>query len=437
MSFAQKAFSIFTRDVFLFMLGVFTSIIIARKLGPELLGLWVIISLVTVYSEAFGRIKFDVAAVYFIGKNKYNENEVLYHLNFVAIIASVIIVIMIFIFKENIIQLLFNGESNNFIFIYAIIPIIPLNFLGLNYTYLLISREDIKSYNYIIIIRALVGSGGACLLLLLFDFGLWSLIISSLVSYIMTLIYARWRFIIAKSKSKIIFKLNKTLLKDFFSYSYNLYIAGIIIFLNSYLMKSFISVYLSPAKVAFFSLAQDRATFIEKVASSVNVLLYPKVSNSNQIDSITVTAKAFRIILILTTIFSIAFAIIAKPVILIMYGKPFLPVVIPLILVIPGVLFSGTSSVFISYFQGSGRSDLVMKLSVLPLILQIILGLILIRYLDIFGAAISFSLGMILYSGLQTFFFLKLSKASFKDLIPLYSDYIYIYNFFKLKFINK
>ena len=437
MGFAQKAFSIFTRDVFLFVLGVFTSIVIARKLGPELLGLWVIISLIPVYAEAFGRIKFDVAAIYFIGKNKYNENEILYHLNFIAIIASVIIVMIILIFKENIIQILFNGESNNLIFIYAIIPIIPLNFLCLNYTYLLISREDVKSYNYIIIIRALIGSGGACLLLLLFDFGIWSLITTSVASVLIALIYARWRLVITNFRSKIIFKLNKALLNDFFNYSYKLYIAGIISFLNIYLMKSFISAYLTPAKVAFFSLAQDRATLIEKIASSVNVLLYPKVSNSNQIDSITITTKAFRVILILTTISSIALAIIIKPLVLIMYGKPFLPMVLPFLLIIPGVLFSGTTSVFTSYFQGSGRADLVMKLSIFPLILQIILGFILIRYFDIFGAAISFSFGMILFSGLQIFFFLKLSKTSFKELIPVYSDYLYIYNFFKLKFINK
>ena len=75
MSFAQKTFSIFKRDVLLFILNVFTSIVIARKLGQELLGVWVIISLIPGYAEAFGRTKFDLAAVYFIGKKKYIENR--------------------------------------------------------------------------------------------------------------------------------------------------------------------------------------------------------------------------------------------------------------------------------------------------------------------------------------------------------------------------
>ena len=73
MSFANKSFSVFKRDVLLFILNVFTSIVIARKLGPELLGIWVIISLFPSYAEAFGRIKFDLAAVYFIGKKNIQK----------------------------------------------------------------------------------------------------------------------------------------------------------------------------------------------------------------------------------------------------------------------------------------------------------------------------------------------------------------------------
>ena len=437
MSFADKSFSIFTRDVFLFILNVLTSIVIARKLGPELLGVWVIISLIPGYAEAFGRTKFDLAAVYFIGKKKYTENEILYHLNIIAIITGVAITSLIFIFIENINQLLFSGEPNNLIFIYAILPIIPLSFLSLNYSYLLISREDVKSFNYMIIIKAVIGSGGASLLLLVFDFGLWSVIMTSVLSVLISLIYGRWCFNKTKINTKIIFKLNIGLLKEFFNYSYKLYVTGIISYLNIYLMRSLISVYLSTAKVAFFSMAQDRATLLDKIPNAINALLYPRISNSNQSDSSTTTIKAFKIILILSTLSSIILAILIKPLVLIMYGEPYLPMVLPFLIILPGILFNGTTSVFTSYFTGSGRADLVMKLSIVPLILQIFLGFILIRNFDIFGAAATFTFSMILFGLLQIFFFLKLSKTSFNELITVSSEYLYIYNFFKLKILKK
>ena len=67
---ASKSTSILKRDVFLYAMKIFTSVIIARKLGPEMLGVFVILSLIPSYAESFGRLKFDIAAVYFwVNKN--------------------------------------------------------------------------------------------------------------------------------------------------------------------------------------------------------------------------------------------------------------------------------------------------------------------------------------------------------------------------------
>ena len=436
MSFANKSFSIFKRDILLFILNVCTSIIIARKLGPELLGIWVIVCLIPGYAEAFGRIKFDLAAVYFIGKKKYIENEVMFHLNIIAILTGIFIVALIFIFKDDIILLLFNGESKNLTLIYAILPIIPLNFLFLNYSYLLISREDVEYYNIMIVVKAIIGSGGPCLLLLIFDLGLWSVLVSSVISVLVALILGIWRFHQMNVNSKMTYKLNKNLLKDFFNYSYKLYIGGLISFLNIYVMKSILSLYLSPAKVAFYSLAQDRATLLNKLPDAVNVLLYPRVSNSNELESSNSTIKAFRLLLILSTFSAIILAVFIYPLVLLMYGEAYLPIVMPLIIILAGVLVNGTASVFISYFIGIGRSDLIMKLSIFPLILQIFLGFILIQKYSIFGAAFSFTIAMSVYGLIQTYYFIKISANSYKTLMPRQEDFLYIINFIKSK-LNK
>jgi O-antigen/teichoic acid export membrane protein len=436
MSFANKSFSVFKRDVLLFILNVFTSIVIARKLGPELLGIWVIISFLPGYAEAFGRIKFDLAAVYFIGKKRYTENETLYHLNIVATISATFIITLIFFFDNYINQLLFNGETNSLTLIYAILPIIPLNFFFLNYSYLLISREDIKYYNIMIIIKAIIGSGGACILLLIFDLGLWSVIIASVFSVFIALIFGIWRFNKTNVNSKMIFKLNKNLLKDFFNYSYKLYISGLIGYFNNYSMKLMLTILLSPAKVAFFSLAQDRASILNKIPDAVNLLLYPRVSNSDNQESSASTIKAFRILLILSSFSSLLLAIFIYPLVLLMYGEAYISMVVPTIIILPGIIVHGTTSVFISYFNGVGRSDLTMKLSVFPFISQLILGVILINYFGIIGAAFSFTLAMFFFGFLKIFFFIKTSKISINEHIPVSSDYIYIYNFFKAKILK-
>ena len=77
MSFAKKSYSLFQRDVFLFLTNIITSVIIARKLGPDMRGLFAILLLIPGYAEAFGRLKFDIAAVYFLGKKSgYGRNSI-------------------------------------------------------------------------------------------------------------------------------------------------------------------------------------------------------------------------------------------------------------------------------------------------------------------------------------------------------------------------
>ena len=199
-------------------------------------------------------------------------------------------------------------------------------------------------------------------------------------------------------------------------------------------MKSMLSIYLTPTKVAFFSLAQGRASLLDKIPGSVNVLLYPRVSNSNELESSKTTIKAFRLLLILSTFSAIILAIFIYPLVLVMYGEVYLPMVMPLIIILPGILLNGTASVFTSYFTGIGRSDLIMKLSIYPLIIQILLGLIFITKFGIFGAAISFTIAMSVFAIIQTYYFNNITNNSCKTLIPKREDFQFIINFIKLKF---
>ncbi len=89
---SAKSFSLFKRDAFLFVTNLATGIVVARKLGPEALGVWVILQMILAYAESFGRIKCDIAAVYYLGQKKYEVADVVLTLNALAIITSTLII---------------------------------------------------------------------------------------------------------------------------------------------------------------------------------------------------------------------------------------------------------------------------------------------------------------------------------------------------------
>ena len=160
MSLAKKIFSIFQRDLLLFVTNLATGIIVARTLGPTALGIWVILSIVPSYAEAFGRTKADLAAVYFLGQKTFRREDILFNLNLIALVASGLILGLIFWQFEPIYNWLFRSQMDNYKPELLVLMIqIPINSLYLNYSYFHIAEENVKVYNRMVVINSL-----ACLL---------------------------------------------------------------------------------------------------------------------------------------------------------------------------------------------------------------------------------------------------------------------------------
>jgi len=74
---SDRSLSLFSRDIFVYSTKIITGAIIARTLGPEGFGIWIILQMLPSYADAFGRLKFDIASVYFLGKKKHGLGNTL------------------------------------------------------------------------------------------------------------------------------------------------------------------------------------------------------------------------------------------------------------------------------------------------------------------------------------------------------------------------
>ena len=188
-SLSSLAISIFQRDMFILFLAILTGIVVARTLGPQMLGVWVLLSFVSLYSEAFGRLKTDIASVYIIGSGKAKPYEVFFSTNFFALASSLIIVLLLFWQLESLHDLFFSESqiSYHLEFTYLIL-LIPFEFILVNNLYFLLAIENVISYNKIKVLRQVVHFGVVVLLLNL-GLELWSLVIARLLEVFIALIY--------------------------------------------------------------------------------------------------------------------------------------------------------------------------------------------------------------------------------------------------------
>ena len=415
MSIALKSFSILQRDVFLFVTNLATGIMVARVLGPTALGIWVILQLIPTYAESFGRLKFDAASVYFLGRGKYRVRDVVLTLNVLAVATSAIVIGLAVLFWTPMQQLLFGSvDADVGVLIAGMLAQIPLQFLYMNYSYIVLFREDIARYNIMVVTRALTFSILSFVLLLGFGLGLAGVVAASVMSVgVGMLIGVRSIGELESGPARI----PGALVRDLSSYGGKLYGVGLLSNLNASLTRFLTVLYLTPAQVAFFGMAQSHGQIFSKVPVALSAVLYPRLSKLEHGDAARLTVRSFRVLLLLLGAAGVAAAALIRPAVHVLYGAAFLPTVVPFLIMLPGLAISSATTVFSQYFQGTGRPLAMAQVAGVAVIVQVAAALLLLPRLGLVGAALAFLVGLLVTAAVQTMLFLRSSGLSARELV--------------------
>lgn len=410
MSLSEKSFSLFKRDVFLFVTNLITGVVVARILGPTALGLWVILQMILAYAEGFGRLQWDTAAIYLLGQKKYQLSDVVFTLNAAALIMSGLIIGLVLWQFEWVYHLLFSkSESDVRLYMAVILMQIPLQFLNVTYTYLHIFREDVKAYNGMVIIRSLFSSVVGITLLVVFKLGLMAVVVSSILSLFVGLAYGVLKFGPTGGPKRLF---NPALIRDLFRYGFLLYITGMLAQLNAYITRLIVVFLLAPAQVAYFAMAQNQGQLLNKVPDALNALLYARIAKTAKPDeSAALAARAFRIVLLILTVAGAAAFFVIAPIVRLLYGARFLAMVTPFRILLPGLVLSGATTVINQFFVGVGRADVSARLALVPLVIQVPIAVLLIPTMGLAGAAIGLGLSLLVLSSVQLAVFLRIAKS--------------------------
>ncbi len=421
--------SVLSRDVFLYFVNIITGILVARKLGPDLLGLWFIISLIPLYAESFFRTKADVASVYFFGKEKYSKYEILSSLNYIAFASSVVFIILIFLFFDYLYSFLCNNCNDNYSNEFKnILLIVPISFLSLNYSYFHISQNNVKIFNYKSVIYSISYGALTVFLLYSFNMSLWALIIGSIVAHLLSLIYGVYN---VRNKLKF-FKPNWNLKISLLKYGFNFYVNGIISFFQNEGVKNISLIFLSTSGIAFLGQGKNISDLMFKINNAIETILYPTLSKiKNNKQAIQNVLKSFRFSFYFMLIIGVCLFFLAESLIVLLYGKEFIDSALVVKILVPSIIILGSSTIFNSYYYSKGRADIVPKISLVPSIFQLILGYFLTKKFGLIGAAISISIGFFLQSILMIIVFIKDNNLKFNILLPKKEDFLDFNQFIK------
>ena len=332
------------------------TIILSRLLMPEQFGLIGIISIFIGIGKSLTDAGFSSSLI----RSKNIDNEDYSTIFIINLFSSISLYLVTFLISPYIADFFNQPELEDLIKMMGLIFIINASTLvqstKLNKS--LMIKEQFRLQTLSLIISSVIA-----IYMALNNFGVWSLVVKDL-SYSFLASIQLWFY----SKWIPSFKINRSKLKSHFNFGYKLLLADILskIFNNSYniIIGKFVSTY----QLGLFTRAKSMQELPNNIIfNSINRVLYPLLAevNDNDIKLKNVYRQIMSIVAIVTIPILIFLSIVAKPLFIFLLTEkwngaiPYFQILIIIAIISPFQQYN------LNICKIKGRSDLVLKISII------------------------------------------------------------------------
>ena len=425
-TFTKNTLITFISRGLIIIMGLITSIIIARVLGPKGLGIYSVAILLYSLLITFTNFGIESATVFCLKKN-YPLKEILGNTIILSGLSSLFTIliglIVIFFFQEK----FFPGIEK--IYLFSALSLIPFTFFFYFVSSFLLGLQQIKKYNLVSLIQTFFFLILVAVLLFGLHFGITITIFAQVLSFLLAGIIL---FLFAKKEAQgLSIKINKQYFKDIFGYGFKVYLVNIFSFLHFRADQFMINIFMNPLAVGFYALAVKFSEGIWLLSTSAATVIFPKVTWETNVKNLKeFTPLVCRNVLFVTLLISILLFLFGNWVIKLFYSDKFLESVRPFQILLIGTLaFSGWRILAYDIYARE-KPMLNTWITGFSTVLNIILNIIYIPKFGIAGAAwtttISYSVMLII----TIFFYGKMSGNKAMDIIFIKkSDFIFYKKF--------
>jgi len=428
MVFLKESLTNFSGQIVLIVLGITTSVLTARVLGPSGKGVLSVVLLLPTILAQIGSISISNSNVYFLGKKKYTFNQIFWNSLLIAFIFGGICIIFFFLFNDLFRRLFINIPTN---YLRIVVISVPFGILIPYLFNLFLSMQKIVTYNVVKISQPLVFILLFVLLSFLFHPDVSMAAISYSFSFLTTSVIG-----ILLLRKKIIFKatFSTKIFKDTLSFGFKGHLGSIADYLNRRLDIFIISTLLPFEEVGYYAIAVTITEMLWYIPKSIGSILFNKIALSpEQRESNNFTAIICRNTLFLLTILGLFLLLTNKIIIELFYGTAYLPSINALLILIPGIIISGIKGLLVAYVNGIGKPIISTISAFIGLGINLPLNFLLIPVIGIAGAAVATTISYIISSIYLLLFFKKSSNLPYKDIILINHNDIIVYkNLFSL-----
>lgn len=363
-----------------------SSILISRLLGPEGRGEFVLILTISTFILRFFNFGIGDATTFYIGKRTYSQQDIIATALFGDVIASLLGGGLL-LALASIGNLSYLADIDFKWLVVVAAMAIPTLVMAHLYT-ILLALDRVGDYGIanlflsisnVALIVILVGLGRLGL-----DGAIFAWVISSLLVNAFVLFRAvRTIGTLGRVQMPI---LTKLLRYGLFPYSVSVF-QLLCLRIDVFFVKG----YNGLASVGFYSLAVSIAELIWQLPNSISIILFPRLSKLQAGEENSVTPIVSRVTTGLMVCGLLGLLIFGRVFITLVYGADYLPSVLPLQLLLPGILSYGIGKILFNDMMARGKAKSGVYSAVANLLVILALDLTLIPAFGINGAAVASS----------------------------------------------
>lgn len=381
--FIRKVGETFVTRVLLIGIGLVTSVIVARILGPEGRGFYAVAITIGAIGVQFGNLGLHTSNTYYVAGDRgllpaLAANTII--VSFAVGGVGTVLIWMIF-------QLWPQMAPVRGLLLILSLLWIPFGLAYMLLQNLLIGIQDVRTYNKIELLTKALGLGLIGVLIITGAVGVETLFLVALIVLIIGLFWALLRL------RTHIFTLplpSLTLFKETIRYGSKAYLAAFFAFLVLRVNLLMVKYILGAEEAGYYSIAATMADTVYMLPLVIGTILFPKLSAmaSNQ-EKWAFTRKMAVSVGVVTVVLATFAGLLAGPVVRILFGELFVPAVPAFIWLLPGIVLLSINTCYMNYFASIGMPLITVVSPGLAAIVNIAVNLKLIPWWGIVGASIT------------------------------------------------
>jgi O-antigen/teichoic acid export membrane protein len=384
--FIGKVAETFATRILLISIGLFTTVIVARILGPQGRGLFAVAAATGAIGLQFGNLGLHSSNVYYVARDRDLLSSLVGNSLLVSFVFGgfgAVVTWAVFVAWPKL------APVHNLLLILAL-GWIPFGLSYLLLQNLLLGIQEVRTYNKIELANQLLGVSLIGVVILFESVTVESVFSMGLVALVLSFF---WLLLRLRRHFRGFPQASLALFKNTIQYGLKAYLASFFSFLVLRVDLFMVQYMLGAEHTGYYSIAAAMADMLYIFAQVVGTILFPKLSALENVQEKWQLAKkaALGTGAVMLALLSLA-VVFARPIVGMLFGDAFLPSVPAFVWLAPGIFFLSLSVVIGTVMGASGMPSYAILPSFISAVGNILLNLYLIEKLGIIGAALASSI---------------------------------------------